>query len=98
MDLKPLITLVAIVNPLAIVPFFIHYTEGFDAAQRAQTIRTAAFSAFVVIAACALIGLQVLDFFNISLQSFQVGGGLLLLISDRMPGIPLMFCSRGSVI
>jgi multiple antibiotic resistance protein len=35
----------------------------------------------VVICACALIGLQVLDFFNISLQSFQVGGGLLLLIS-----------------
>lgn len=81
MDLKPLITLVAIVNPLAIVPFFIHYTQGFDAAQKRQTIRTAAFSAFVVIAACALIGLQVLDFFNISLQSFQVGGGLLLLIS-----------------
>ncbi len=41
----------------------------------------AAFSAFVVIAACALLGLQVLDFFNISLESFQVGGGLLLLTS-----------------
>ncbi len=35
MDLKPLITLVAIVNPLAIVPFFIHYTQGFDAPTRA---------------------------------------------------------------
>ena len=81
MDLKPLITLIAIVNPLAIVPFFIHYTQGFDAQQKTQTIRTAAFSAFVVIAACALVGLQVLDFFNISLESFQVGGGLLLLIS-----------------
>lgn len=81
MDLKPLITLVAIVNPLAIVPFFIHYTQGLDEAQRRQTIRTAAISTFVVISACALIGLQVLDFFNISLQSFQVGGGLLLLIS-----------------
>lgn len=81
MDLKPLITLVAIVNPLAIIPFFIHYTEGFSAAQRRDTIRTAAFSAFCVISACALIGLQVLEFFNISLQSFQVGGGLLLLLS-----------------
>ena len=81
MDLKPLITLVAIINPLAIVPFFIHYTQGFDEAQKAQTIRVAAFSAFVVIAACALLGLQVLDFFNISLESFQVGGGLLLLTS-----------------
>lgn len=81
MDLKPLITLLAIVNPLAIVPFFIHYTSGFNAAQRRRTVQVAAFSAFCVIAACALVGLQVLDFFNISLQSFQVGGGMLLLIS-----------------
>ncbi len=44
MDLKPLITLLAIVNPLAIVPFFIHYTQGFSAAQRRSTIRTAAFA------------------------------------------------------
>ena len=34
-----------------------------------------------MIAVCALLGLQILQFFNISLQSFQVGGGLLLLIS-----------------
>ena len=81
MNLKPLITLLAIVNPLAIVPFFIHYTNGFSAAQRRRTVQVAAFSAFCVIAACALVGLQILDFFNISLQSFQVGGGLLLLIS-----------------
>lgn len=79
--IKPLIALLAIVNPLAIVPFFIHYTNGFSAAQRRRTVRVAAFSAFCVIAACALVGLQILDFFNISLQSFQVGGGLLLLIS-----------------
>ncbi|WP_243019251.1 MarC family protein [Simplicispira sedimenti] len=81
MDLKPLITLLAIVNPLAIVPFFIHYTQGFSQEQRQRTIRTASFSAFCVIAACALLGLQILDFFSISLQSFQVGGGMLLLIS-----------------
>ena len=81
MDLKPLITLVAIINPLAIIPFFIHYTEGFSPQQRRQTIHTAAFAAFCVIAVCALLGLQILQFFNISLQSFQVGGGLLLLLS-----------------
>jgi multiple antibiotic resistance protein len=34
MDFKPLITLLAIVNPLAIVPFFIHYTQGFSREQR----------------------------------------------------------------
>lgn len=81
MNLKPLITLLAIVNPLAIVPFFIHYTQGFDRAQRRRTIMVSAFSAFVVIAASALLGLQILDFFGITLASFQVGGSLLLLLS-----------------
>ena len=79
MDLKPLVTLLAIVNPLAIVPFFIHYTQGFSRKQRQRTVWVAAFSAFAVIATCALIGLQILEFFGISLASFQVGGGLLLL-------------------
>ena len=81
MELKPLITLLAIVNPLAIVPFFIHYTQGFSEAQRRHTVLLASFSAFAVIAGCALLGLQILDFFGISLASFQVGGGLLLLTS-----------------
>ena len=38
-------------------------------------------SAFVVIAISALAGLQILEFFGISLASFQVGGGMLLLTS-----------------
>ena len=81
MDYKPLITLLAIVNPLAIVPFFIHYTQGFSAEQRRRTIVISSFSAFVVIAISALAGLHILDFFGISLASFQVGGGMLLLTS-----------------
>jgi multiple antibiotic resistance protein len=81
MDLKPLVTLLAIVNPLAIVPFFIHYTQNFSPAQRRNTIRVSSFSAFVVIAVSALAGLQILEFFGISLASFQVGGGMLLLTS-----------------
>lgn len=81
MDLKPLLTLLAIVNPLAIVPFFIHYTIGFSRAQRRHTVAVASFTAFLVIASSALLGLQILAFFGISLASFQVGGGMLLLTS-----------------
>ncbi len=81
MDFKPLVTLLAVVNPLAVVPFFIHYTAGFDQAQRRRTIWVSSFSAFIVIAASALLGLQILEFFGISLASFQVGGGLLLMTS-----------------
>jgi multiple antibiotic resistance protein len=81
MDFKPLITLMAIVNPLACVPFFIHYTQGFSRAQRQRTILVSSLTAFIVIAASALLGLQILEFFGISLASFQVGGGMLLLTS-----------------
>ncbi len=81
MDYKPLITLLAVVNPLACVPFFIHFTQGFSKAQRQRTILVSSFTAFVVIAASALLGLQILEFFGISLASFQVGGGMLLLTS-----------------
>jgi multiple antibiotic resistance protein len=81
MDFKPLVTLLAIVNPLAIVPFFIHYTQGFTREQRLRTIWISSLSAFAVIAISALLGLQILAFFGISLASFQVGGGMLLLTS-----------------
>jgi multiple antibiotic resistance protein len=78
---KPLIALLAIVNPIGVIPFFIHFTQGFTREQRQRTIRVAAFSAFVVIAVSALAGLKIIEFFGISLASFQVGGGVLLLTS-----------------
>jgi multiple antibiotic resistance protein len=63
------------------VPFFIHFTQGFNKAQRQRTILVSSFTTFVVIAISALLGLQILAFFGISLASFQVGGGMLLLSS-----------------
>jgi multiple antibiotic resistance protein len=80
--LKPLIALLAIVNPIGVVPFFIHFTQSFDGRQRRRTIRIAAFTVFLVIAVSALAGLKIIEFFGISLASFQVGGGCLLLISS----------------
>ena len=83
MDLyKPLIALLAIVNPIGVIPFFIHFTHGFSDAQRQRTSRIAALAAFIVIAVSALAGLKIIEFFGISLASFQVGGGLLLLMSS----------------
>ena len=78
---KPLVALLAIVNPIGVIPFYIHFTEGFTRQQRQRTIRVAAFSAFVVIAVSAVAGLKIIEFYGISLASFQVGGGTLLLIS-----------------
>jgi multiple antibiotic resistance protein len=80
--LKPLIALLAIVNPIGVVPFFIHFTSSLTREQRLRTMRISAFSAFCVIAISALAGLRIIEFFGISLASFQVGGGTLLLISS----------------
>jgi multiple antibiotic resistance protein len=80
--LKPLIALLAIVNPIGVVPFFIHFTQNFSREERMRTIRISSFSAFVVIAVSAVAGLKIIEFFGISLASFQVGGGTLLLISS----------------
>ena len=79
--LKPLIALLAIVNPIGVVPFFISFTQGFSREQRRRTIRVSAFTAFLVVALSALAGIKIIEFFGISIASFQVGGGTLLLIS-----------------
>ena len=80
-EFKPLVTLLAIVNPPAIIPFFIHYTQGFSEMQRRRTVGVASLTAFLVIAFSALLGIRILGFFGISIASFQVGGGMLLLTS-----------------
>ena len=79
--LKPLIALLAIVNPIGAVPFFLTFTQGLNREQRMRTLRVSAFSAFCVIAVSGVAGLQIIGFFGISIASFQVGGGMLLLIS-----------------
>jgi multiple antibiotic resistance protein len=82
MDLyKPLVALLAIVNPIGVIPFFIHFTDGFTPEERQATSRSAAIAAFIVIAVSALGGLQIINFFGITLAAFRVGGGLLLLMA-----------------
>ena len=79
--LKPLIALLAIVNPIGVVPFFLAFTQGFSLEQRRRTLNVSAFTAFCVVSISGLAGLHIINFFGISIASFQVGGGMLLLIS-----------------
>lgn len=83
MDLiKPLIALLAIVNPIGVLPFFLHFTQGFSDAERRRTIRVSAMTAFAVIAVSGIAGTRIIEFFGITIASFQVGGGTLLLMSS----------------
>src|ERR1700679_2773647 len=80
--LKPLIALLAIVNPIGAIPFFLHFTQNLTRQQRQRTIRVSSVSACLVVAISAIAGLRIIAFFGFSIASFQVGGGLLLLISS----------------
>ena len=79
--LKPLIALLAIVNPIGAVPFFLHFTQNFSPEERDRTRRVSATAAFLVVSISGLAGLKIIEFFGITIASFQVGGGLLLLMS-----------------
>ena len=78
--IKTTIALLAIVNPIGIVPIFISATDGWTRPQRAKTVNTVAVTVFIVLAISAFIGDIVLNFFGISIPSFQVGGGILLML------------------
>jgi multiple antibiotic resistance protein len=78
--IKTTIALFAIVNPIGSVPIFISATEGWQKQERYKTARTVAITVFLVLGISAFVGDGVLRFFGITIPSFQVGGGILLML------------------
>jgi multiple antibiotic resistance protein len=74
------IALFAIVNPIGTVPIFVTATEGWPDSDRTRTLRIIALTVFSVLTIAIFIGDKILTFFGISIPSFQVGGGILLLL------------------
>jgi multiple antibiotic resistance protein len=77
---KTFISLLALVNPLGAIPFFISFTVSNTRAERRKIVRIASITVATVIAFTTLLGQQVINFFGISVNSFQVGGGLVMLL------------------
>lgn len=78
--LKSFIALLVIINPIGAVPVFISLTAHQTDTERKATIRTAALAVALVISLTGLVGEPVIRFFGISIPSFQVGGGILILL------------------
>jgi multiple antibiotic resistance protein len=77
---KTVVSLFVIVDPIGNIPVFLNATEKWTAARRARPARTAALTVFIVLALSALLGERILHLFGISLASFSVGSGILLLL------------------
>ncbi|VVB58904.1 MarC family integral membrane protein [Candidatus Anstonella stagnisolia] len=79
--LKSLIAFFVIMDPFASLPAFLALTKKMNEVQRAQAAFTATVVAGGVIIGFALVGVQLLGVLGISMQSFQIAGGLLLLLT-----------------
>lgn len=77
---KLTIALLAIVDPIAGIPMFLTATAGDTQASRRRTAQVVAITVFCVLGVSALIGTEILRFFGISIPSFLIGGGILLLM------------------
>lgn len=78
--IKIFTSLLAIVNPLGIIPLFVGLTRSSTSEERRNIARTASIAVAVILIAATLTGRLLLDFFGVSIASFKVGGGILLLL------------------
>ncbi|MBZ0067448.1 MAG: YchE family NAAT transporter [Thiobacillus sp.] len=78
--LKIFIGLLAIVNPFGAIPLFISMTADEDARQRRRTIDLVAIGVTIILLVALFFGEHLLTFFGITIDSFRVGGGILVLL------------------
>ncbi|GAM77701.1 putative membrane protein [Vibrio ishigakensis] len=71
--------LFAIVNPVGIMPVFVSLTSHLSPEERIKTASTANIAVAVILIVSLFAGQLLLDMFSISLDSFRIAGGLLLL-------------------
>ncbi len=74
--------LIAILNPVGVIPIFINLTYNQTAVERNRTALMAAITVGTVLGVSLLCGEVILNFFGISVASFQVAGGILILYNS----------------
>jgi multiple antibiotic resistance protein len=78
--IKIFVALFAIVNPLGAMPIFISLISGAEAKERNRIINVVATTVTVILLVSLFFGELILEFFGISIHSFRVGSGILLLL------------------
>src|SRR5208283_4607744 len=69
-----------ITDPLATIPIFITLTSGQSAEERKRTANTTAITVATVLVLSVFVGEPLLRVFGVSVASFRVGGGIVILL------------------
>ena len=72
------IGLVAVVNPFGVLPIFVGMTTNQYEAQRNKTNLVMCISVAVILLTSLYLGQIILNIFSISLNSFRIAGGILI--------------------
>ncbi len=73
------ITLLIIIDPFGLIPYFLALTSNFSQKERALAISKAVLFAALILSIFAVFGQHLLEYLSLSIASFKVAGGLLLL-------------------
>jgi multiple antibiotic resistance protein len=77
---KAILVLFIIVDPFGDIPIFMSLTEKMPKEQKRKVFNTATLVGFVLLLAFAFAGQEIFSIFGVSIFSFEVAGGILLLI------------------
>jgi len=78
--IKLLAGLLSVVDPIAAIPLFISLTEHRSSAERQRVACVCAMSVGAVLLVALVGGKFLLEFFGISIPSFQIAGGIVVLL------------------
>jgi multiple antibiotic resistance protein len=70
-------SLLAIINPLSVVPMYMGVTEGYAPAQQRRVLGTGLITAWCVLAVFALLGGTIFQLFGITIHAFRIAGGII---------------------
>ena len=76
--MQAIVTVLAVINPVVCGSIFLTLTSDLDLRQKRLAAIRVALSILIILAGSALIGLRVLSVFGISLDVFQIVGGIII--------------------
>ncbi len=78
--LKIFTAILVIVNPIGALPLFVTMVSDHSEQERRRIARLTAFSVAIVLVAACVFGEALLHIFGVSIASFRVGGGILVML------------------
>ena len=70
-------TLFAVINPLGITPIFVAMTEKYDSETRSKIARKGIITGSVILIVFTLLGSIIFQFYGITVEAFQIMGGII---------------------